>query len=716
MSTSGSTTTCYRACNLCEAVCGLEIQVADGAVVSIKGDAEDPFSRGYLCPKAVALQDIQSDTDRLRGPVRRSASGWEPISWKEAFELCAARLSEIRAKHGNDAIATYQGNPSVHNYGLMTHSGGFLGLLKTRNRFSATSVDQLPHQLVVYWMFGHQLLVPIPDIDHTEYFLMLGANPLASNGSLMTVPDVPNRLKALRRRGGKLVVIDPRRTETAEAADEHHFIRPGSDAALLIGILSTIFEEGLARPGRLSAMLDGFEEVKSALLAFNSNGSSSSAERASSVTGIPAATIRRLAREFAAAERAVCYGRLGVSTQAHGALCQWLIQLINIATGNLDREGGSLVTRPALDLIGAPGSKPGSFNRWKSRVSGKTEVLGELPVAALAEEILTPGEGQVRALVTIAGNPVLSTPNGTKLDEALAKLDFMVSIDLYINETTRHADLILPSTAPLEHDHYDMVFNMFAVRNTAKYSPAALPRPEGALHDWEIMNRLAEALASKTGQTARPSIDPEQMLDFGLQMGPYGMATPHQLSLEKLKAAAHGVDLGPLSPSFPDRLAHADKRIHCAPEPLMAALSELDRTLFAPAQSGELLLIGRRHLRSNNSWMHNYRRLVKGKSRHQLFMHPEDADRLGLGDGQRVRVRSRTGTVDVEMMRTDSIMPGVVSLPHGWGHGRAGVRLSIAQEHAGVSANDLTDDEFLDRVSGNAALNGVPVSVEAIHE
>lgn len=707
MSTAGSTTTHYRACNLCEAVCGLEIQVADGAVVSIKGDAEDPFSRGYLCPKAVALQDIQSDPDRLRGPVRRSGDAWEPISWDEAIELTAARLSEVRAKHGSNAVATYQGNPSVHNYGLLTHSGGFLGLLKTQNRFSATSVDQLPHQLVVYWMFGHQLLVPIPDIDHTDYFLMLGANPIASNGSLMTVPDVPTRLKDLRGRGGKLVVIDPRRTETAEIADEHHFIRPGTDAALLLGVLNTILEEGLASPGRLSAMLDGFEEVKAALRPF-------SVDRAAVVTGIPAETIRRLAREFAAAERAVCYGRMGVSTQAHGAVCHWLIQLINIATGNLDRPGGSLVTRPALDLINAPGSKPGSFNRWKSRVSGRAEALGELPVAALAEEILTPGEGQVRALVTVAGNPVLSTPNGRKLDEALAKLDFMISIDFYINETTRHAHVILPSTAPLEHDHYDMVFNLLAVRNTAKYSPAVLPRPEGALHDWEIMSRLGEALAAKTAQAARPSIPPEMMLDFGLQMGPYGMATPHQLSLEKLKAEAHGVDLGPLSPSFPDRLATADKRIHCAPEPLMAALAELEPTLFTPGEPGALLLIGRRHLRSNNSWMHNYRRLVKGKSRHQLFMHPEDAERLGLGDGQEVRVRSRTGSVDVELLRTDAVMPGVVSLPHGWGHGRAGVKLSVAQEHPGVSANDLTDDQFVDRVSGNAALNGVPVSVEAI--
>jgi anaerobic selenocysteine-containing dehydrogenase len=700
-------TTHYRACNLCEAVCGLEIKVEGGAVVSIRGDADDPLSRGYLCPKAVALQDIQSDPDRLRGPVRRSGDRWEAISWEEAFEFVAARLHEIRSEHGGDSIATYAGNPTVHNYGLLTHAGSFLGQLKTRNRFSATSCDQLPHQLVVYWMYGHQLLVPIPDIDHTQYFLMLGANPLASNGSLMTVPDVPARLKELRQRGGKLVVIDPRRTETAAAADEHHFIRPGTDAALLLGLLSTILEEGLAKPGRLTAMLDGFDQACAAVRPFT-------ADKAARVTGIPAETIRRIARELAAAERGVCYGRMGVCTQAHGTLCQWLIQLINIATGNLDRAGGSLVTRPALDLIAGPGSRPGSYGRWKSRVAGLTEALGELPVSALADEILTPGEGQVRALVTVAGNPVLSTPNGRKLDRALSQLDFMVSIDLYINETTRHADIILPTTAPLEHDHYDMVFAIFAVRNTAKYSPAVLPRPEGSMHDWEIMDRLGEKLAEKAGKAARSSPAPDVMLDVGLQMGPYGTSTPHKLSLSALKEAPHGVDLGPLSPSFPDRIAHADKRIHCAPEPLMAALSELEETLFAEDREPALRLIGRRHLRSNNSWMHNYPRLVKGKSRHHLFMHPEDAERLHLIDGQRVRVRSRTGSVEVELLRTEDIMPGVVSLPHGFGHARDGVKLSVAREHAGVSANDLTDDAFVDRISGNAALNGVPVSVEAI--
>ena len=690
----------YRACNLCEAICGLAIEVEDDRIVSIKGDPADPFSRGHICPKAVALQDIQNDPDRLRVPMRRDGTEWRAIGWDEAFAYAAAGIAAVIQAQGGDAVATYQGNPNVHNWGLMTHASAYLGLIRTKNRYSATSVDQLPFQLAAYWMYGHQLLLPIPDIDNTDYFLMLGANPLVSNGSLMTVPDVTKRLKALQARGGKLIVVDPRRTETAAIASEHHFVRPGTDAAFLLGLLSTLFDEGLARPDRLAPYLDGFDTVAARIAPFT-------AERAAAICGIPATEIRRIARAFAAAPRAVCYGRMGVSTQIHGTLCQWLIQLINIATGNLDRVGGALVTKPAFDIVGAPGSRPGSYGRWTSRVGGRAEVLGELPVAALAEEMLTPGAGQIRALVTIAGNPVLSTPNGRQLERGLAGLDFMVSIDPYLNETTRHADLILPPTSALERDHYDMTFNLFAVRNVARWNPAILPKPDGALDDWQILEGLGAALAAALGQEPKRLPKPARMLDAGLRAGPYG------LSLETLQAAPHGLDLGPLEPSFPDRLATAGKRIQCAPPPVLAALDQLAATLFSePAPA--LVLIGRRHIRSNNSWMHNFERLVKGKPRCQLLMHPADLDRYGFAEGQRVRVTSRVGSLDVEVAGTDEVMPGVVSLPHGWGHGRDGVVLGVAQAHAGVSANDLTDDAFVDAVSGNAALNGLPVAVAAI--
>lgn len=695
----------YRACHLCEAICGLAIETEsdEGGVPrirSIKGDPQDSFSRGHVCPKAVALQDIQDDPDRLRQPLCRVGSEWQPIGWDEAFALVASRLGEIRERHGNDAVAVYQGNPSVHNYGLMTHSNYFLGLLKTRNRFSATSVDQLPHHLVSQQMYGHGLLIPIPDIDHTDFMLVLGGNPLASNGSIMTVPDVEKRLKALKARGGRLVVVDPRRSETAAIADRHLFIRPGQDAALLLGILNTLFEEHLGRPTPLP--VDGLERVREAVAVFD-------AESMSVRCGVPAESIRQLARDFAAAERAVCYGRMGVSTQAFGTLCQWLVQLINLVTGNLDRVGGALCTSPALDLVAS--TSGGHFDRWRSRVSGLPEYGGELPVAALAEEILGEGEGQVRALVTVAGNPVLSTPNGRRLEQALDGLEFMLSIDLYINETTRYADLILPPTAPLEHDHYDTTFNVFAVRNVTRFNEAVLPRPEGALHDWEIFVGLARAFAARNGLELKPTLEPQQMIDLGLRAGAYGDRSEHRLSLATLREHPHGIDLGPLRPNLAPRLKTVGQRIQAAP-PLF--VDDLQRFAAQPLPaSDQLLLIGRRHVRSNNSWMHNYHRLVKGKPRHQLLMHPRDLEGRGLVDGQRVRVRSRVGSVEVEVAASSEMMPGVVSLPHGWGHARPGVQLAIARAQAGASANDLTDERHLDLLSGNAALNGLPVEVEA---
>ncbi|MHC6224347.1 molybdopterin-dependent oxidoreductase [Pseudomonas sp. X10] len=695
----------HRACHLCEAICGLNLEVthhADGQaqISSIKGDPQDPFSRGHICPKAVALQDIQNDPDRLRQPHRRIGERWEPITWEQAFSLAAERLWDIQQAHGRNAVAVYQGNPSVHNYGLMTHSNYFLGLLKTRNRFSATSVDQLPHHLTSYLMYGHGLLLPVPDIDHTDFMLILGGNPLASNGSIMTVPDVEKRLKALQARGGRLVVIDPRRSETAAMADQHLFIRPGGDAALLCGLLNTLFVENLARGSHLP--VQGLESVQEAISPFD-------AESMSALCGIPADAIRQLARDFAAADKAVCYGRMGVSTQAFGTLCHWLVQLINLVTGNLDRVGGALCTEPAVDLVAS--TSGGHFNAWQSRVSGLPEYGGELPVAALAEEILEPGEGQVRALVTVAGNPVLSTPNGRQLDQALNGLEFMLSIDLYINETTRHADLILPSTSALENDHYDTTFNLLAVRNVTRFNRAILAKPEGTLHDWEIFVGLAQAFAERAQVTLKPTQAPAQMIDHGLRHGRYGDTSPWRLSLETLAQHPHGLDLGALQPNLSSRLKTPGQCVEAAPQALLDDLQRLARQV--PPEPGQLLLIGRRHVRSNNSWMHNFHRLVKGKPRHQLLMNPADLAERQLQDGQWVQVSSRVGTVQVQVQASDEVMPGVVSLPHGYGHGRKGVHLAIANAQAGASANDLTDEHRRDAVSGNAALNGVPVEVVA---
>ncbi|MCW6008479.1 molybdopterin oxidoreductase family protein [Micromonospora sp. CPCC 205371] len=697
----GAVRTVHGACNLCEAICGLRFEIRDGHITSITGDPDDPLSRGHICPKAVALTDLQGDPDRLRHPVRRTADGWREITWKEAYDLVVDKLVEVRERHGTNAVAVYLGNPSVHNYGILTHGRHFLGLLRTRNRFSATSVDQLPHQLVAYWMYGHQLLLPIPDIDRTNYFLVFGANPLASNGSLMTVPDVRRRLADLKARGGKVVVFDPRRTETATLADEHHFIRPGTDAALLLALVRLVLKEDRAKE-----YVDGLDEVREAVAEFTP-------ERAAEVTGVPAEVIERIAAEFAAADGAACYGRIGVSVQRFGALCQWAIQLLNVATGNLDRPGGTLFTKPAVDLIGRGLVGRGHYDKFRSRVRGLPEFAGELPVAALAEEILTPGDGQIRALVTVAGNPALSTPNGAQLDRALGQLDFMVSVDFYVNETTRHADVILPPTTALEHDHYDLIFHTFAVRNTARYSPPVLPKPRGSRDDWEIFTELARRYRKRIGakmtlmRRLQMRARPHQLVALLLRLG------PHKVKLSTLRRRPSGVDLGPLRPSLPGGLRTKDKRVHAAPPELVAALREATDELLAPPAPGELRLIGRRHLRSNNSWMHNYPRLVKGRSRHHLLMHPDDLAARGLTDGQRVRVASRVGEVETEVAATDDVMPGVVSLPHGWGHRHPDVRLTVASRTPGVSANDLTDDAYLDGLSGNAAFNGVRVTVEA---
>lgn len=694
----------YRACNLCEAICGLEIKTRDGVIESIRGDADDPLSRGHICPKAVALQDIHQDPDRLRHPMLRRGDSWQRIPWDEAFDLAASKILDIQRRLGNNAVGVYLGNPNVHNYGSLLYGPPLLRSLRTQNRFSATSVDQLPHHLSSYTMFGHQLLLPVPDLDRTQHLLVLGGNPAVSNGSMMTSPDIKKRLKAIRQRGGRIVVIDPRRTETANLADEHHFVRPGTDALLLAAWVATVFEEGLDNLGHLAANCDGLEEVRQRVASFTP-------ESVASAVGIDAATIRRLVRDFCAVPEAVCYGRMGVSVQEFGGLCQWLVNVLNIITGHFDRQGGAMFTTPAVDLVARPHGA-GSWGRWKSRVRGLPEFGGELPVSVMAEEINTPGEGQIRALITSAGNPVLSTPNGRQLEKGLEDLEFMVSIDIYINETTRHADLILPPTAALEHDHYDLVFHGLAVRNTARYSPALFPAAEDTRHDWQIFSQLLRRVSQgaklrhRFQNWAMGRMGPAKVLDRILRQGPHG------LRLRQLEEAPHGIDLGPLEPCMLDRLKTSGQRIQLAPEAIVADLDRLAERLERPAES--MVMISRRQMRSNNSWMHNYPRLMRGKDRCTLLVHPDDASRLDLRASQQVKVTSRVGEIVVPIEISEEIMPGVVCLPHGWGHHRPEIRLSVAQQHAGQSINDLTDEHCIDALSGNAALSGLAVTLDPV--
>ncbi|HJT26040.1 MAG TPA: molybdopterin-dependent oxidoreductase [Pyrinomonadaceae bacterium] len=710
----------YRSCNLCEAICGIEITSAGDQHLNIRGDKDDPFSRGYICPKAVALQDFHYDKDRLKHPVRRTTRGWERISWNEAFNEVAKNLKRIRAQQGRNSIATYLGNPTVHNYGALLFAPSFLRSLRTRNKFSATSVDQLAHHLASFLMFGHQLLIPIPDVDRTKFFLILGANPAVSNGSLMTAPGMNRRLEEIRKGGGKVVLIDPRHNETARFADRHLFIRPGTDVLLLLALLHVVFEEKLTQPAPFAK---GMETVASLVTEFPP-------ERVASITGIESDQIRALAREFAAAESAVCYGRIGLSTQEFGGVCQWLINVLNIVTANLDRPGGAMFTLPAFDPVSAPESLAarGSFARFHSRVRKLPEFSGELPVAALAEEILTEGDGQVKAFVTLAGNPVLSTPNGRELDRALASLEFMVSIDCYINETTRHAHIILPPTSPLERGHYDLAFHLLAVRNTAKFSPPLFERSAESRHDWEILLELETRMkhdgfvGSVKRKLGKQFFTPERILDLGLRFGPYGARlNPFSkgLTFRKVQKAVHGIDLGPLTPCLPDRLKTTDKKIDLTPEVLVKDVERVKSRFLneAPYNSnGHLLLIGRRQLRSNNSWLHNSERLVKGnpaKPQCTVLMHPTDAANRDLLDGQNVVVRSRVGSIVLPVEISEEIMRGVVSIPHGWGHDRAGNQQAVAQQHAGASINDLTDQQAVDALCGTAAFNGTAVTVAA---
>jgi anaerobic selenocysteine-containing dehydrogenase len=715
----------FRTCNLCEAMCGVEISVQVNGTLRIEGDAEDVFSHGYICPKAVALQDIHYDPDRLKHPVRRTNSGWQQIGWDEAFDEVAHNLKRIQSKHGRHSVATYVGNPTVHNYGSLLFLPGFIRSLHTRNRFSATSVDQLAHHVAGFFMFGHQLLLPIPDLDRTDFLLILGANPAVSNGSLMTAPDVPGRLRAIRARGGKVILIDPRRTETARLADQHIFIRPGTDVLLLLALVHVVYAENLVKLDRLATFTDGVEIVGKLVADF-------SPEKIAPITGVPAEQVRELGRQFAAAKTAVCYGRMGVSTQEFGGVCQWLINVLNIITGNLDRPGGAMFTKPAFDVVGAPeGLAPrGSYGRWHSRVRKLPEFGGELPVAALAEDILTPGTDQIRAVITSAGNPVLSTPNGRQLDRAFSQLEFMASIDFYINETTRHANIILPPTASLEHDNYDLAFHVLAIHNTAKYTQPLFAPQENTRHDWQIFLELQTRMESRgpreqlLAKTKRAVIGrffpPSRLVDLGLRFGPYGnKLNPFAsgLTLAKLKSSPHGIDLGPMETCLPNRLRTANRLIALAPEVFVNDIERVKTRLFASSNGNhrpyDLLLIGRRQLRSNNSWMHNSERLVKGRPRCTLLMNPNDAADRDLVDKQQVQVRSRIGSIEIPVEICEEIMPGVISIPHGWGHDRSGVQLGVAEQHAGASINDITDDQSIDALCGTAAFNGTWVSVKA---
>ncbi|MDR7308835.1 molybdopterin-dependent oxidoreductase [Rhodoferax saidenbachensis] len=740
-----SETTHYRICPLCEACCGLEIKVRDQQVVSIRGHEADVLSAGYICPKGVALKDLHEDPDRLRTPRIKRGGVHVEATWEEAFAEIEKRLPPLIATHGRNATGVVVGNPSAHKIGLLTYFAKLTRALGTKNVFSASTLDQMPKQLANGLMYGHWLSTALPDISRTDLMLVIGANPLASNGSMWTVPDFKGKARALQARGGQLIVIDPRRTETAALADAHHFIRPGSDVFLLAALVHTLFAENLVTLGRVADWVVGVEEVQAAVAPF-------SADVVAPRCGMPGDTIRALARQLATTPRAAVYGRIGTCTQEYGTLASWLVDVLNTLTGHLDAEGGMLFAKSAAfatNTAGNPANKPGvgkgvTTGRHHARVSGAPEVYGELPLTCIAEEIETPGEGQLRALITVATNPVLSSPNGPRLSKALESLDFMVSLDIYLNETTRHADVILPGLSPLEDLHYDVAFPQLSWRNHARYSPPVLPRPEGQPDEWQTLLKIA-AIAKGLGAHADANAlddaqfaedaqrqfgphaaaviaatqglrGPLRTLEVALRIGPYGDGfgtKPDGLTLQKVMDAnpTGGIDLGELQPRIPEMLRTPSGKVELAPPMLLQDLQRAAQDLRRPAP--DLVIIGRRDVRTNNSWMHNLPLLAKGPFRCTALVHPDDAARHGLTDGAMATLRNGERSVQAQVHVSDQMMPGVVSLPHGWGHNLAGAQLSVAAERPGANINALLDDQLRDPLSGNAVLGGVAITMEA---
>jgi anaerobic selenocysteine-containing dehydrogenase len=728
----GEDGTHLRTCPLCEAMCGLAIHVKDGHVTGIRGNRDDVWSRGHLCPKGTSLAALHDDPDRIRAPMIKVDGQWREVSWDAAFRRCTELLTPVIEKYGIGAVTAYTGNPLAHSFSLARYAGVLMGMSGMPVTYSPGTVDQWPKNLSSHLMYGLWWNFPVPDIERTDLLVIMGANPAASQGSLLAAPNVMGLIDGIRKRG-KVIVIDPVRTLTAARADEWLPIVPGTDAALLLAVAHTLFDEGLINPG---PHVDGVDTMRAAVAEWPP-------ERVSAVTGIDEDRIRRLARELAGTERSVVYGRIGLCNQEFGSLASWLVDVINILTGHFDTPGGAMFPTPAawsITTAPLPGLEDGApeFGRWHTRVRGAKEVLGQAPVSCMAEEIATPGDGQLKALITVAGNPVLSTPAGDKLDEVLPMLEAMISVDLWLNETTRHADVILPGLSPLEQPHHDDLILLFAIHSIANYS-APVFDPGDRPHEWEILIRLT-GLCTGTpaedvdvaaiddgffdylaftrgldGAQIRKLYDhggPERMLDLTLRTGPFGDQygkNPGGLTLDMLKANPNGIDFGPMVPQLPDLLATSDKKIRLAPQYLLDDLPRLAARMQRPAEP--LVLVSRRHLRSNNTWLHNVPALMKGKDRCTLLIHPDDAARCGVADSDIVTVKSEAGEITVPVEITDSIKPGVVSMPHGWGHGKPGTRMSVANNSPGANTNVLSPPTFIDEPSGNGVLNGIPVTI-----
>jgi anaerobic selenocysteine-containing dehydrogenase len=734
-----------RTCHLCEAGCGLDITRAVDGSMRVRGDIDDPSSNGFICPKGSVIGDVDRDPDRVRTPLIREGDRRSPVSWDEAFEFIAERLNAIRATHGNDAVATFTGNPAYHNLGATLYLPHLARALGTRNRFSSGSLDSWPKQVSSLLLFGHPSSVPVPDLDRARYVLVLGANPVVSNGSQATAADWPGRLERVMERGGRVVVVDPRRTETAARCAEHVFLRPGTDPLLLLAMAHHIFETGTMNLGRCTDLVRNLQLLRQFVHPL-------SPDAVADRTGVRPDVIRRLADELVA-HRGVVYGRLGTCLQDEGTVASWAVDVLNILCGSLDEPGGAMFPRPAT---GVPAMSwrgpPLQLGRYRSSVSGFGEVLGELPAVAMAEEILDATQ-RVRALLTHSGNPVRSVPNGRRVETALDSLELMVSIDIYLNETTRFAHVLLPSRPTFTRSFYPFALQHFALRSFARYSPAVDEPGDGAPDDWEVLLRLMGIVRHGSsledvgmldddlvrhlvnGQVQNPrsaiferDVDeilehlaplrgPERMLDLHLRTGPFGDhfgRVPTGVTLDEVRRHPHGLDLGPLIPQLPDILTTPDRTIDLLPPEIESALAPLLALLAEPAP--RLLLVGRRQLQSNNSWMHNIPRLVKGRNRFTALVNPDDAAARGIEDGDLIEISTALGSIAIRCEETEELMAGVVSVPHGWGHDAADVKLGVARRLAGSSVNDIIPADRTERLTRTAVLSGVPITMSRLPE
>lgn len=733
-----------RSCPICEASCGLLIHADTDSreVIRVEGDPDDFRSQGFVCPKSQAIKGVFEDPERLRRPIRKTAKGdWEEIDWETALTTVTDKLLAVREQYGHEALGVYIGNPIGFDAGTMPYTSVFMRSLMTTHVFTAATMDHFPKLISSNLLYGRANILPIPDLDRCDYLLCLGGNPVVSQGSLMSAPNVKKRLQTIQQRDGKLIVLDPRRSETAELANEHIFIRPGTDAFFLFAMVNEIFAADLVDLGHLSSAVDGLEQLQELATEFTP-------EAVADVTGIDADTIRRITREFSKAQRACCYGRIGTCTVEFGTLASWLVDVVGILTGSFDSEGGMMFPRPATGELEPGPEAEFSYGRYHSAVRQFPEINGQLPCAVMAEEIdSAPSDKRIRSMITLAGNPVLSTPNGERLNRGLEGLEFMVSIDIYLNETTRHADLILPPLPQLETDNFDALAPGTAIHNYARYSEQVFEAESGGMPQWQILLEIAARLNNKScdeleaellakqcqrllsrshspahGVTVdvaleklqRESLGPSRQIDLMIRSGPYGDGFDDDakgLTLAKLREKNTSVDLGALTPRLLEILRSPGGRIVLDHEYIVGDIPRLSGKL-KQSNDAALLLIGRRQPQNMNTWLHNLPALAKGKARCTLQMHPLDAKGRALDDGSEVTVSSRVGEVCVPLELSENMMRGVVSLPHGYGHKVSNIRLSVAREkQPGVNANALTDDLVMDPLSGTGVTSGIPVEV-----